>query len=181
MEEEKEDLEKEKEEPTKEIYDTVREAYNFEWQRTRDIENKATNVVGFTGVIFSLTIASLVSIISSDNKGMKEQIFSLRYSHFLIFMILALMTSSIICGIMVVTVKHWWTLIVDKYLERCSDGKKTQREVQKFTIRTYKKCANMNSKNNEKIANLLRMSHYLFLSSIILLLIYIMYIISYIN
>jgi hypothetical protein len=39
---------------TKLIYNIIYERYQLEWQRTNQIENKATNIVGFVGIIFGL-------------------------------------------------------------------------------------------------------------------------------
>ena len=39
------------------IHDSINTMHQIEWQRTRDIESKATGIVGFVGVVFSLTIA----------------------------------------------------------------------------------------------------------------------------
>jgi hypothetical protein len=39
---------------TKLIYDIIYERYQSEWQRTNQIESKATNIVGFVGIIFGL-------------------------------------------------------------------------------------------------------------------------------
>ncbi len=90
------------------INDSVIEMYKIEWQRTHDIENKATGVIGFVGIIFSLTIASLSTIISSADEITKEKIFSATFLLILIFLILVFMMLSILCGIVALSVKDWW-------------------------------------------------------------------------
>ena len=43
------------------IYEIFFNAYNSEWQRFRDIDNKASNIVGFVGVIFGLMLVVATS------------------------------------------------------------------------------------------------------------------------
>lgn len=160
------------------ICDAIIKAYDNEWQRTRDIETKATNVIGFTGVILSLTVASLISLISSTNEVFKEKLFSSVYNYILIYLMLIFMILSIICGIRAVTVKKWRTLLVNPFLEYCNREKRTSEEIYKITTEQYKSIINQNSDKNKKIANLLRWSHYLFLGSIITLLVYTIYVIK---
>lgn len=160
------------------ICDAILKAFENEWQRTRDIETKATNVVGFTGIILSLTVASLISLISSTNEVYKEKLFSSEYNCILIYLILIFMTLSIIYGIRVVTVKNWHTLLVNPFLEYCNREKRASEEIYRITTEQYKNIINQNSDINMKIANLLQWSHYFFLGSIIILLVYTIYIIK---
>lgn len=166
-------------EVTKIICDYILDMYQIEWQRTHDIENKATGIVGFVGVIFSLTIASLFTIISSVDEVTKEKMFSSSlFLPLLIFFILAFMTLSIFCGIMALNVKIWWFLIADKFLNYCAKNKPTKEEIYTKIADQVTEGIIFNRNNNEKIANYLKCSYILFLSSIVLLVVYSVYILN---
>jgi len=161
------------------ICDYILDMYQIEWQRTRDIENKATGIVGFTGVIFSLTIASLFTIISSVDEVTKDKIFSSSiFVPILISFILVIMTLSIFCGITALDVKKWWFLIADKFLDYFTNKKTTKEKIHSEIADEVTKGIVFNRNNNEKIANYLTWSYILFLLSIVLLVIYTIYILD---
>ncbi|MDR7664710.1 hypothetical protein RG963_02680 [Methanosarcina sp. Z-7115] len=101
---------------------------NTEWQKTRDIENKATGIVGFVGVIFSLTVASLSTLIASADAVTKEKIFSATFLLILILLILVFFTSSILCGLIALNVRDWWFLRADDFTKYCTDNKQQKRK-----------------------------------------------------
>lgn len=160
----------------------VLEMYQMEWQRTHDIENKATGIVGFVGIIFSLTIGSLATIIASDDKIIREQIFSSPIFSPILILILFLMILSIIYGIMALNVKEWWFLIAEKFLNYCKKAQKEKELTKEIVYSTIsEKVANgiiLNSATNKKIANYLKWSYILFLISICLLVFYFIHIID---
>lgn len=91
------DINQSDEECEKLIYESVVDMCNTEWQKTRDIENKATGIVGFVGVIFSLTVASLSTLIASADAVTKEKIFSATFLLILIFLILVFFLHHLFC------------------------------------------------------------------------------------
>jgi len=153
------------------IHDSLIMLNQIEWQRTHDIESKATGIVGFVGVIFSLTIASFSTIISSPENTIQDQI--LIDTHLYIFiLILVLMVLSIICGIIALNVKNWEYTALDKFIKFCNEGKKTKEDI--YTKLTDENITNINKncKLNDQIANWLKYSYYLFMVSVILLMYY---------
>lgn len=160
------------------IHDTVINAYEIEWQRTHDIENKATGIVGFVGIIFSLTVATLSSLLTSEDGNIRIKIFSdFAISYLIIFIILTLMIFSIILGIKALNVKKWWFLLSDKFVEYCNRSKVTKEVILEKIIDEMTKGTKANSNKNDKIANYLKWSYTLFIASAILLALYIMYLI----
>lgn len=161
----------------------VLEMYQMEWQRTHDIENKATGIVGFVGIIFSLTIGSLGTIIASADEMTRREIFSSSiFSPIVLFTVLIFMILSVFYGIMALNVKKWWFLIADKFCNYCNE---TQRKNELTKEKIYTTISEKvtegiihNRTNNEKIANYLKWSYILFLLSIVLLVFYFMYIVN---
>jgi hypothetical protein len=157
------------------IHDTVVNAYQTEWQRTHDIENKATGIVGFVGIIFSLTVATLSTLLASDNDSIRGKIFSGSiFSYLTIFIILALMILSIYFGIKALNVKQWWFPFADKFIDYCNNNRITKNIILGKITNDVAKGTKINSDKNDKIADYLEWSYKLFLLSTIILALYIM-------
>lgn len=69
------------------IYNIFLDAYQSEWQRFRDVDNKASNIVGFVGVIFGLML-----VVATSN--LKEAITYWEFISFSVSSILFLITFS---------------------------------------------------------------------------------------
>ena len=173
-----EDMKAKEDNTAKAIHDSIFEAYQVEWQRTRDIESKATGIVGFTGVVFSLIIASLVTIISSANEATKKDILFSLYSQTFIYLILAFMVLSIVYGIMALTVKKWQFLNVYPFVEYCNKIEMNSEQICEVVTEQYMRIIKSNGDQNSHISDLLNTSYYLFIGSIIMLLGLIIYILN---
>lgn len=160
------------------IHDSVIDMYKVEWQKTHDIENKATGVVGFVGIILSLTVASLSTIISSVDEVTKDKIFSATFLLILIFLILVFMTLSILCGIVALSVKDWWFLRVDDFINYCNERKRTKKQIYKSLIEETKGITVKNREQNRQMANWLKWSYILFMASIFVLIVYFILLLS---
>lgn len=161
------------------VLDTVLKAHDIEWQRTRDIENKASNTVGFVGVIFSLTIMTLSSIIvSTDEVTRTKLLFSSIYSPIMIVIILSLMFFSIFCGLKALSVKEWWFLFIDEFLKKCKSETKSSDDLLKMMLEGYEDGTKINDGLNTKIASYLKLAHIFFLLSLIIVIIYFIYILD---
>ena len=161
------------------ILDTVLKAHDIEWQRTRDIENKASNTVGFVGIIFSLTIMTLSSIIVSTDEVTRTKIlFSSIYSPIMIFTVLSLMFLSVFFGLKALSVKEWWFILVDEFLKKCKSEAKSSDELLKMMLEGYENGTKINDGVNTKIASYLKSAHILFLLSLIIIIIYFTYILN---
>lgn len=161
------------------ILNTVLKAHDIEWQRTRDIENKASNTVGFVGIIFSLTIMTLSSIIVSTDEVTRTKIlFSSIYSPIMIITVLSLMFLSVFFGLKALSVKEWWFLLVDEFLKKCKSEAKSSDELLKMMLEGYENGTKINDSVNTKIASYLKSAHILFLLSLIIIIIYFTYILN---
>ena len=161
------------------ILDTVLKAHDIEWERTRDIESKASNTVGFVGVIFSLTIMTLASIIvSTDEVTRTKLLFSSIYSPIAIVIILSLMFFSVFCGLKALSVKEWWFLFIDEFLKKCKSETKSSDDLFKMMLEGYEDGTKINDGLNTKIASYLKWAHTLFLLSLMILIIYFTYILD---
>lgn len=157
-------------------------AYELEWQRTRDIESKACNIVGFTGIIFTLIIGTLSSILVAD-KGIiiGRILFSHWYSKIVIIVVLSLMVLSMYYGIKALSVKDWKYPIAQNFVamfKKSSEASILKQELIGSINRTYSDCIEANEKLNDKIASYIKYSHVSFLLSIILIAIYFVYVLN---
>lgn len=156
-------------------------AYEAEWQRTHDIEHKASTIIGFVGIIFSLTIATLSTILVYTDETTRNKIFfSSIFSPIGIFLILSFMALSIFCGILTISVKEWKYPSANKFLEHCKEVD-DESDILETVFENYKQNTVTNSNLNDKIAKYLKASHNLFLASLISLIIFILFIINSFN
>jgi ABC-type antimicrobial peptide transport system permease subunit len=153
-------------------------AYDTEWQRTRDIEQKASSSIGFVGIILTLTIATLSTILVNSKDITREQIFfSSIFSSIGIALILFLMGLSIYYGVKTISVKNWKFPSASKLLDHCKE-KKTDDEILEIMFENYTKIITLNSNLNDEISKYLRYSHYLFMASLASLIVFILMIID---
>ena len=139
--------------------------------------------MGFVGVIFSLTIMALSSIIVSTDEVTRTKIlFSSIYSPLMIFIILSLMFLSAFFGIAALSVKEWHFLLANKFLKHCKseiessdDLPKTSDDLLKTILDEYVDVTQKNAVNNAKIALYLKTSHIFFLSGLFGVIIYFIY------
>jgi len=135
--------------------------------------------VGFVGVIFSLTIITLTSIIvSTDEIARTKILFSSIYSPIVIFIILSLMFLSIFFGMKALSVKKWRFLLVDEFHDYCKSELESRDDLLKKIIDTYVDSTKTNDVLNNKIASYLKLSHNFFLSSIFIVILYFIYILN---
>lgn len=72
------------------IYDTIVERYKAEWERTYQIESKATNIVGFVGIIFGLVSISGTYLINQTKEGNVLVVSIVLYSFTLVLLIVTI-------------------------------------------------------------------------------------------
>jgi len=174
--------EQEEDNITKIIHEYVFHMYQMEWQRTHDIENKVTSIVGFVGVILSLTIGSLSTIIACSNEVIRQKVFSSYIFSSIIVIILALMILSIFYGIMALSVKEWGFFQAIDFCDYTKDdfkGKRpTQKELYKEITESFEDLIAQNSDINKQIAKYLNYSYSLFFVSLVLLVFYFIHILD---
>ncbi|PQV42722.1 hypothetical protein [Methanohalophilus euhalobius] len=160
----------------------VFDAYKAEWQRTHDIENKASNTIGFVGVIFSLTVVTLSTVLVYTDEITRTKIFfSSIYSPIGIFLILLFMILSIFFGIMALSVKEWSFPLAEDFLDHCKAQERAEVQLLEDIFSDYVRNINNNDELNDKIALYLRVSHISFLLSVIIVTIYFFFIIDAFN
>lgn len=161
------------------ITDMMTDLYSSEWQRTHDIEYKASNTIGFVGVIFSLTIVTLSSILVNLDEVMRSNIFfSSILSPIAIFLILLFMILSIFFGIMALSIKNWAFPFADQFLDICKNSSLSDNELLDVIFENHKNNVVENSRLNDKISVYLRKSHTLFILSLISVALYFMYVLN---
>lgn len=164
------------------VHSYVFHAYQMEWQRTHDIENKATSIVGFVGVIFSLTIGSLSTFIVCADELVREKIFSSFIFSLILVLILALMILSIFYGIKALNVKNWGFFKATDFCDYTKSDYKKEKptEVQLYNEMTdsFVELIKINDNLNKQISKYLNCSYKLFFSSLILLVIYFIHLID---
>lgn len=157
-------------------------AYESEWQRTRDIESKACNSVGFTGIIFTLIIGTLFSFLVSTDASIKERVlFSSIFSIIAIFLIMVLMVMSMVYGIMALTVKNWDYLSAKQFMDmykQSSNASTLKHDLLGSMNLSYIDCIGKNETRNTKISSYVKNSHICFLLSIILIAVYFLYLLD---
>lgn len=138
--------------------------------------------MGFVGVIFSLTIVTLSSLITSIDIVSELGIFlSSIYSLIAVFFILLFMVLSVIFGIGALSVKGWWFLLADADKFHNYYTKKL-RSMDEIHEQIYNNCLTgikNNSDLNDKIAFYLKISYLLFIFSIISIAFSFIYILYY--
>jgi hypothetical protein len=160
------------------IKDMLISIYETEWQRTHDIEHKASSIIGFVGIIFTLTIASLSTILVEADEITRDKIFySSIYSPIAIFLLLSFMALSIIFGILAINVKKWHVPFADKFLTYCKKIK-TGDELLEAICNDYVGYTIANKATNDKTVKYLRLSLNLFAVSIVVLVIFTLVVIN---
>lgn len=155
------------------------DAYDLEWQRTRDIESKACNIVGFTGIIFTLIIGTLSSFLVND-KGIivGSMLFSSQHSKYAIIIVLSLMVISMIFGLFALSIRKWKYPIVSDIMatyEKSLNNSILKEELLGTMNKTYLSCIQKNETFNDTMVICVQISHICFIISIILIAVYFLY------
>lgn len=142
-------------ESTKLIYNIVYERYQSEWQRTNQIENKATNIVGFVGIIFGLLSNTGVYLLQQRASAGSLYIYSLWFFVFsLIFFIITMFLS-----LSALYVTKWRRIPETKYLiENYAEKGVEIEETLKDLYLEYSDGVGKNVKKNDVKAKCLRYS-----------------------
>lgn len=85
---------------------------------------------------------------------------------------------SIFCGLKALSVKDWWFLFIDEFLKKCKSETKSSDDLLKIMLEGYEDGTNINDGLNTKIASYLKLAHIFFLLSLIILIIYFIYILD---
>lgn len=157
----------------------VKDTYSFEVNRTRDIENKASNTIGFVGFIFSLTVVALTTILVNADDIMRCKIFFASIvSPIIIFSILSLMVLSIGFGIKVISIKEWKNISLERFLSLCTNVSTTDNKLLENILVGHNKIVRNNIIVTNKMASDLQKSHICFILSLCIVTLYFMYILE---
>lgn len=148
------------------VHTAVLTKYDSEWERTHDIENKATNLVGFVGIIFAIEVIGFSEL---NN-----------ISHFEIALVgssLTFLFLTIVFCLLALEVKSWDAgLKLKPFMENyAGDASKDQVEILKKLSIRYAESALTNSRVNNQISNNLRWAYYTFAASVTFTIIYLIY------
>jgi hypothetical protein len=94
------------------IHDLIKDRFRLEWYRTRDLDGKASGIIGFVGIIVSLQ-AGLGSFLLNEIPRTCEF-----YIHLCVLFLLGIifLTCSILCGLKAYYVKTWKVTPDPEYL-----------------------------------------------------------------
>lgn len=137
--------------------------YEFEWKRTYQIERKATNIVGFVGIIFSLVSISGIFILEQTLSG---NVFINSIFYYLLSLIALILT--IIFGLMALYLKSR-SVVPDPNIFRediIYSGIETS-EILSHLSNDLVDATNANNQVNDKNVNLLIVSYATFILGII--------------
>lgn len=148
------------------VHDSMLSKYNLEWERTRDIESKATNLIGFVGVIFAIEAIAFSGL---DNISCIEIIL-------LGLSLLSLFITILFC-LYVLNIKSWECGVKYKtFMEDYAANANINRfEMLKTLSLHYADSGLKNSKTNDKNSKYLRYAFYSFEFSITTTVIYLAY------
>ena len=146
------------------LLEIIMNRYDLEWKRTYQIESKATSLVGFIGVIFSIMIISLTS---TSKPSTFMDLFLLNCN--IIFLL-----SSLIFGVCVLYLKNRWFLNANRFLNKYND----QNHIPKYSMvqnlcQSFKKGIKDNKDQNDSQAEFLLYSYISFTLGIIFMLIFV--------
>ncbi len=98
------------------IYELINDRFRLEWQRTNDLDGKASNIVGFVGIIITLQAGLGIFLLKEIPKTFEFYfIFSVLFLSSIIFLI-----CSILCGLKACYIKKWGVVpdpehLIEKY------------------------------------------------------------------
>lgn len=93
------------------IYELIADRYRLEWQRTNDLDGKASGIIGFVGIIVSLQ-AGLGSFLLKEIPQTSEF-----YILCILFLLgIVFLMCSILCGLKAYYVKPWEVVPYPDYL-----------------------------------------------------------------
>jgi phosphotransferase system glucose/maltose/N-acetylglucosamine-specific IIC component len=156
------------------IKDMLAWGYETEWQRTRSIQNKATNTIGFLGIIYSLIIGTLTNVILSIDENAKVKILlSSSFTPIFLTLLLLLILVAIYYGVKAYSIIKWHFPYTDNIYYNYkngfydSDNEMFHEFLHELEIGTGK-----NRENNRAIAKFLKRSIDIFYIGLIFVFVY---------
>lgn len=122
------------------IYDIVLERHKQEWDRTKDLDSKANNMIGFAGIIAALSVAVWELL----PKGHFEHLFSIPLTTFIIAAFL---------GLLAYWITDFETINPEAIIKGYSDS--SEEEVLRAFVATTSKITMSNNSRNQRKANLI--------------------------
>ena len=116
------------------------ERHSREWDRTNDLDSKANNVIGFAGILTTLS-AGILELLP---KGRFEYLFSIPLAAFIIVAIF---------GLLAYWITDFEAINPDAIIKCYSDS--SEKEVLRTFVATTSKITMSNSSHNQRKANLI--------------------------
>ncbi|ETA67852.1 hypothetical protein MettiDRAFT_1288 [Methanolobus tindarius DSM 2278] len=134
------------------IYEAIKNMFDFHWDNTRDIERKATSLIGFVGIIFTIGTVIFSNVEQISHFG----IISLGLGFFLLFV-------TIVASATVLKVRLWHSGYDIKEFMVKSNQSMITEEILDYLIKEYIESCNENNKMNYHISKYLKISYYTFI------------------
>jgi len=136
------------------IYELIADRFRLEWQRTNNLDGKASSVIGFVGIILSLE-AGLGGFLLKEISKTSECYVLLC---FLFLLGLVFLMYSILCGLKAYGVKTWSVVPDPDYLieEYAKNKDRSRTEILKKVSREISESAKENSVTNEEKAKFIK-------------------------
>lgn len=94
------------------IYELITERYRLQWQRTTAFDQKASNIIGFVGIILSLQVGMVIYLLGEIERDCK---LFLPIS-IVILLIIIFLIFSILCSLKAYQIKKWEIVPDTEYL-----------------------------------------------------------------
>ena len=128
---------KEEKERAKLIYEIVTKRYDREWQRTKDLDSKASGVTGFAGILATLIV------------GISKVIPQVKYDWLLITAVVLLVISAFL-GVCAYWTKSYFDINPNSFIEKYKDKEETEI-LMRFTGTTSQNTMFNDKANREKV------------------------------
>lgn len=135
------------------IYELIADRFRLEWQRTNDLDGKASGIIGFVGIIVSLQ-AGLGSFLLKEIPKTCDF-----YIHLCILFLLGIifLMCSILCGLKAYYVKTWKVVPDPEYLiEEYAKKDRSRIDILRIVSAEISGAVTENKSTNDKKAKFIR-------------------------
>jgi hypothetical protein len=137
------------------IYELITDRFRLEWQRTNDLDGKASSVVGFVGIILSLE-AGLGGFLLKEISETSECYALLC---FLFLLGLVFLMCSILCGLKAYYVERWEVVPVPKHLiDEYAKKDRSRIDILRIVSAEISDAVKQNEATNDKKAKFIKYS-----------------------
>jgi hypothetical protein len=133
------------------IYDSIMNRYNFEWDKHKFLDEKASGLIGFVGIILALQ-GGIGAILIKD-ATIKGTFFMIMNEVFILGVLC--LTLSIICGLIAYYIQECWALVPKAHYltEECGAKDRSRIDIMCVMGQEMADSINFNSSTNNRKMN----------------------------